>query len=217
MMMGWRAGGQGGWTALFVGLVLGGALPGCAKQPPVLIWEGRQESVQQTRQSAPNRGAEGERAARAALQDFRALLSRADAFDPDRVAQALALSITERSGRYRPTSPEFVTLRPRRPDTPITSVRIILKPETGRSLRGSQITMALSSERFGCITLADVTAVFGEGYEAERNLPFQPPWPVEVPVDVAVYRIDATPPRSVSFGFRFLDCLGSIDALELLD
>ena len=201
---------------LLVSALLGTSSQGCAAQTAIQTWEGRQDSVQQTRRSAGPRTAEREAAARAALQRLHATILSDNVFDPSLLAQQLYLSISERSGRFSPTSPEFVTLRPTQQDTPITSVSLILKPESGRVFRGSEIRISLSSEHFGCMTLADVTATFGRGYEPATQLPFQPPWPVEIPIDVAVYRFDGPPRRVVSFNYRFLDCLGSIEVLELL-
>ncbi len=202
--------------SLLVGSILFGCLRSGAAQTAIQTWEGRQESFQQDRRSAGARTQQGERAARATLRQLYEFLVDDNPFDPDRAARALALAITERSGRFTPSSLEFVVLKPTSQATPITAVSIVLKPETASAFRGNELRISLSSERLGCITLSDLEVVFGSAYEPARKLPFQPPWMVEIPVDVAVYRIDGPQRRSISFNFQFLDCLGSIETLELL-
>jgi hypothetical protein len=205
------------WTAtLSLGLAFCGVIQVCAAQTPVQTWETTRESVQQTRQATGPRSSEQEAAARMMLRQFHTFLTGDDVFNPERVAQVLSVTIVSRSGRYSATSPDIITLRPTGQDTPITNVRLILKPEVGQVFRGSEVSISLSSVRFGCITLSDLGAVFGNSYQSARKLPFVPSWPVEIPIDVAIYRVSGRPERTVTFAYHFLDCLGSIETLEQL-
>ena len=138
-------------------------------------------------------------------------------FVPEKVGKALRLPLMTRSGRYRPTSPDLVSLRPDGGDSAITGASLILKPETGQVFRGSELGIAFSSERFGCFTVADVEEVIGSAYENMPSLPFPPPYPKEVPVDAAVFRIAGTVSKIVAFKLHYMDCLGSIEVIEGLN
>lgn len=203
-------------VASLAAAILLGSLQGCAAQTATQIWESRQDSVQQTGRAAGPRSQESEARARALLQRFRVFLLSDGIFDPERAVQGLGLEIAQRSGRFRSTSPEYLAFRPTGQDTPVTGASLILKPEAGRVFRGSELRIFLSSERFGCITLADMEAVFSSGYEAVHGLPLPPGWPREIPVDVALYRVDEQPRRAMSFSFHFVDCLASIQIQEIL-
>ncbi|MEO3472932.1 hypothetical protein AAFN86_13770 [Roseomonas sp. CAU 1739] len=154
--------------------------------------------------------------ARAVLWQLRPFLYSDDVFIPERAADALGLVVARRSGRVSPSpdAPELGSLGPGAEPSRIAGAAFVVFPERSRSPNGNELHIALTSERFGCITLADMEAVFGSTYEASRQLPFQPPWSVEIPVDVAVYPVEAPLRRTISFSYHFLDCLGGIDVWE---
>lgn len=182
-------------------------------QTVIRTGESETRSVQHTREAAGPRSAEQVAQARALLSQLHPFLYRDDVFNPERAADALGLVVTRRSGRVSPSpdAPELGSLGPGAEPSRITNASFVLFPETSRSPNGNELRIALTSEGFGCITLSDMEAVFGSGYEAARQLPFQPQWPVEIPIDVAVYQVGTPLRRAISFSYHFLDCLGGIN------
>lgn len=175
--------------------------------------ESETRSVQHTREAAGPRSAEQVAQARALLRQLHPFLYSDDVFNPERAADALGLVVARRSGRVSPSpdAPELGNLGPGAEPSRIASAAFMVFPERSRAPNGNELRIALTSERFGCITLADMEAVFGSGYEASRQLPFQPPGPVEIPIDVAVYQAGTPLRRAISFSYHFLDCLGGIN------
>lgn len=174
--------------------------------------ESETRSAQHTREAGGPRSAEQVAQARAVLGQLRPFLYGDDVFNPERAAAALGLVVARRSGRVSPSpdAPELGSLGPGAEPSRIANAAFVLFPEASRSPNGNELRIALTSEPFGCVTLSDMEAVFGTGYEATRQLPFQPPWPVEIPIDVAVYQVGAPLRRTISFSYHFLDCLGGI-------
>ena len=186
-------------------------------QTVIQTGETRTESVQRTRETAKPRTAADDGEIRATLQRIRALVWSDDVFVPEKVGQSLRLPSMTQSGRYRPTSPNLVSLRPDNSASAISGATLILKPETGQVFRGSELRIAFSSEQFGCFTVADMEEVIGSAYEKMQSLPFPPPYPKEVEVDAAIFSIAGTVPKIAAFKFHYMDCLGSIEVVEGLD